>query len=120
MMGSEEISIKAEELLLLVNNELDITYPDPEGNRKRIGSIKRGIRRLLDIAGGALSFEEESAEMALLLAYCRYDRVGALEHFSANYQDELLDLRISREVKDYVAEDGDQDTELPGRAGRDL
>lgn len=85
-----------------VKNYLDITWDDPESDKKLSGIVNRGISYLQDHAGGALSFETEGQARALLFDYCRYVRSNALEMFGVNFRGELIALRSEREVNDYV------------------
>lgn len=89
-------------LLPDIRNYLDITYEDPETDKKLLGIIGRGITHLQDIAGGTLDFEVEEQPRALLFDYCRYARCNALEVFDANFKSELVALCIASEVKQYA------------------
>ena len=89
-------------LLEDVKNYLDITFSDEALDRKLAGIIERGASYLSGIAGASLSFQEEDRERQLLMDYCRYAHANCIEEFEHNSASELLMLRISRGVDDYV------------------
>lgn len=88
-------------LLEAVRNYLDITWEDPEGDKKLSGIIIRGMNYLNDIAGGEMDYTAEEKPRELLLEYVRYVRSNALDEFQGNYTHELMSLRIKEEVKRY-------------------
>lgn len=85
-------------LLAAARNYLDITWPDPDGDEKLSGILKRGIQYLNGVAGTALDFAIEDTPRALLLDYARYVRAEALDEFQSNYLHELLNLQIREEA----------------------
>lgn len=85
-------------LLEDVRNYLDITWLDPEGDKKLSGIIERGKQYLNGLAGAQLDFDVEDTPKALLLDYVRYVRSDALDEFQGNYLHDLLGLRISKEA----------------------
>ena len=89
----------AEMLLPDVKNYLDITWPDPENDKKLAGIIERGITYLNRIGGGNLDYVSEIKERELLFDYCRYVRDNALASFESDYLHELLALQIDEEVR---------------------
>lgn len=83
-------------------NYLDITWDDPDGDKKLSGLIARGMRYIDGIAGEGQNYADASgAAYALLLEYVRYARSNALEKFQVNYHHELLGLQIREEVRRY-------------------
>lgn len=98
--------MKAEELLKDVRNYLDITYEDAEGDKKLIGIIARGMKRLDEIAGKELDYQPEDQPRALLLDYCRYARNNVLELFEGNFQAELIALRTGVQTDEYAKTNG--------------
>lgn len=77
---------------------LDITWDDPEGDRKLSGILMRGMTYLDRIAGTALDYDREDTPRALLFDYARYVRSGALDEFQQNYLHELLAMQIGQEA----------------------
>ena len=87
------------QLLAAAKNYLDITWDDPEGDRKLSGILGRGMKYLDGIAGRELDYSTEDKPRELLFDYGRYVRSNALDEFQGNYLHELLALQISEEVK---------------------
>lgn len=85
-------------LLEAARNYLDITWADPEGDKKLSGILERGIRYLDALAGEPLDYEVEDVPRALLFDYARYVRSDALDEFQRNYLHELLSLQIRVEA----------------------
>lgn len=90
-------------LLSDVKNELDVTWQDPETDKKMTGIIKRGMTYIDNVAGAKQDYTIEADARGLLFDYCRYVRAGALSEFMENYLPELLSLQQAEEVKAYVA-----------------
>ena len=88
-------------LLAAVKNYLDITWDDPDGDKKLSGIILRGMRRLDKVAGENLDYSIEDTPRELLMDYCRYGRSNALDEFEKNYLSMLLDLQREYEIKRY-------------------
>ena len=86
------------ELLPDVRNYLDVTWDDPDGDRKLAGIIGRGTAYLDGVAGAKLDYTVEGSARALLFDYCRYARDNALHEFEVNYQAMLLALQIATET----------------------
>lgn len=82
-----------------VKNYLDITWKDPEGDKKLTGIIMRGMAYINRIAGAALDYTAEDQPRELLMDYCRYVRSNALDEFQTNYLSELLTLQMTQEMK---------------------
>lgn len=87
------------QLLAAARNYLDITWDDPEGDRKLSGILGRGMKYLDGIAGRELDYSDEDKPRELLFDYARYARSNALDEFQGNYLHELLSLQIGEEVK---------------------
>lgn len=85
-------------LLAAVKNYLDITWDDPDGDKKLSGIILRGMRYLDKAAGAELDYTAEDKPRELLMDYCRYVRSNALDEFQRNYLHELLSLQIETAV----------------------
>lgn len=81
-------------LLADVKNYLDITWVDPESDKKLSGILSRGIKYLDRIAGAKLDYTQESNGRALLFDYVRYVRANAFDEYQHNYKHELLALQI--------------------------
>lgn len=91
-------------LLAAAKNYLDITWDDPDGDKKLSGIIARGMKYLDSIAGKALDYTAEDKPRELLLDYARYVRSNALSDFALNYLHELIHLQISQEVDNHGAQ----------------
>ena len=91
-----------EGLLKDVKNYIDMTWTDPEGDRKLSGIIARGMAYINRIAGSEQDFTEEAKPRELLFDYVRYVRAGALDEYAKNYLPELLALQIDRKVERYA------------------
>ncbi len=87
-----------DELLNACRNYLDITWDDPEGDKKLSGILMRGKKYLDRVAGYPQDYEQEGAPRALLFDYVRYVRANAFDEFMTNYLHELLALQIDAEV----------------------
>lgn len=96
-----------DKLLDAVKDYLDITWTDPQTDRKLTGIIERGMKYIDKAAGAAQDYTIEDKPRELLMDYCRYARSNALDMFQINYQHELLSLQISQEVANYAAENPD-------------
>lgn len=85
-------------LLEAIRNYLDITWDDPDTDKKLTGIALRGMRYLDAVAGEPLDYTAEDKPRELLMDYVRYVRSGAMDEFQGNYLHELLALQIQREV----------------------
>lgn len=99
----EETARLPTELLADVKNYLDITWDDPESDKKLSGIILRGMSYIDDIAGEAQDYMVEGKPRELLMDYCRYVRSNALDEYQLNYRHELLALQTMKEVERYAA-----------------
>lgn len=90
-------------LLEAARNALDITWADPEGDKKLTGILLRGMAYLDDVAGEALDYGEEGLHRGLLFDYAFYARAEALDEFQGNYLSELVKLQTRKEVERYGA-----------------
>ncbi|SDP88808.1 hypothetical protein SAMN04515624_1542 [Eubacterium maltosivorans] len=91
-----------EGLLDDVKNYVDMTWEDPESEKKLSGIIARGMAYINRIAGSEQDFTEEAKPRELLFDYVRYVRAGALDEFAKNYLSELLALQIDKKVERYA------------------
>nr|DAY94131.1 MAG TPA: Head Tail Connector Protein [Caudoviricetes sp.] len=96
-------------LLSDTKNYLDITWDDPDGDKKLSGLIARGIKYLDNTAGKQLNYTIEDKGRELLFDYVRYARSNALDEFQGNYLHELIALQMQTEVPDDT-----QPTEIAG------
>ena len=78
-------------ILEAVRNYLDITYEDTATDEKLTGIIARGK-----------DYEKEGLARSLLFDYCRYARSNVLEMFEANFQADLITLRIGVQTDDFA------------------
>lgn len=101
-MSEEEIKT----LLQDVKDYLHITWQDEKTDKNLTGMIKRGMARLINIAGvPTLDFTVEDLPRQLLLDYCRYANSHALEMFENNFGSELLTLHIENQARLITNED---------------
>lgn len=91
-----------EGLLDDVKNYVDMTWEDPESEKKLSGIIARGMAYINRIAGSEQDFTKEAKPRELLFDYVRYVRAGALDEYAKNYLPELLALQIDRKVERYA------------------
>ncbi|WP_195270328.1 hypothetical protein [Eubacterium sp. 1001713B170207_170306_E7] len=91
-----------EGLLEAVKNYVDMTWEDPESEKKLSGIIARGMAYINRIAGSEQDFTEEAKPRELLFDYVRYVRAGALDEYAKNYLSELLALQMDRKVERYA------------------
>ena len=91
-----------DELFQAARNYNDITWEDPDGDRKLKGILQRGMTRLDKIAGEKLTYEEGTDGRELLLDYSRYARSGTLPDFEDDFSSELLELHMDQEVQRYA------------------
>lgn len=84
-----------------VKNYLDITWNDPEDDKKLFGIIERG-KSAIKGKIGECNFSEETQEKALLFDYVMYARAGEIPQFWENYKSEIISLQISRKVDAYA------------------
>lgn len=98
-------------LLTDARNYLDITWEDPETDKKLAGILLRGMKYLDSKAGAELDYLEEEQPRALLFDYARYARANALDEFEGNYLHDLLALHLKYRVKEAQADAG---PETPG------
>lgn len=95
-----------EGLLSDVKNYLDITYEDPETDKKIMGIIQRGKKYLDKHAGTEQDYSEEGTARALLFDYCRYARGNVLEMFEENYMSDLISMRAEAQADEYAKGQG--------------
>jgi len=93
-MSEEELKA----ILQDIKDYLHITWQDEKIDKNLTGMMKRGMKRLQDIAGASLDFKAEDLPRQLLLDYCRYANSQALEMFEKNFQSELISLHIESQV----------------------
>ena len=89
-MNQEEI----QQLLQDIKDYLHITWDDEKTDKNLTGMIKRGMKKLDDIAGLNLDFTIEDSPRELLFDYVRYANSQALEVWEKNFQSELLSLHL--------------------------
>jgi len=85
-------------LLSDVKNYLDVTWDDPETNRKLTGLIEAGTAYLNDKAGEAMDYSAPGYGRTLLMEYVRYARDGAADVFENNYRHLILAMQHERRL----------------------
>ena len=93
-MNQEEI----QQLLQDIKDYLHITWDDEKTDTTLTGMIKRGMKKLDDIAGLNLDFTIEDSPRELLFDYVRYANSQALEVWEKNFQSELLSLHLESQA----------------------
>lgn len=93
-MNQEEI----QQLLQDIKDYLHITWDDEKTDKNLTGMIKRGMKKLDDIAGLNLDFTIEDSPRELLFDYVRYANSQALEVWEKNFQSELLSLHLESQA----------------------
>lgn len=105
----------SEELLEDVKNYLDITWQDPETDRK-IRELALSGTAYLDLKRGApADYTRYGLPRTLLMEYVRYARDAALDVFEINYLSLIVAMRNAALVETYQTEDEPGDSE--GDAG---
>ena len=88
-----------EELLSeLKNGVLDITWDDPDEDRKLIGILTRAKYKINKYAGAEIDYNTDLNAKQLMFDLCRYMYNNASEDFEKNYNSELLMLRAGYAV----------------------
>lgn len=100
-MNQEEI----QQLLQDIKDYLHITWDDEKTDKNLTGMIKRGMKKLDDIAGLNLDFTIEDSPRELLFDYVRYANSQALEVWEKNFQSELLSLHLESQASLIELED---------------
>lgn len=92
-----------------VKNELDITYDDPQTDRKLTGIMRRAESKIRKYTGIDEETELNPEEDELIINYCRYAFNNALEMFETNYQHAINEARAVRTVEAMASaeEDGE-------------
>lgn len=79
---------------------LNVTWEDPDTNKKIEGIINRGKDYLNEYSSGEIDFEKDGKAKQLLLDYGRYVYNHSFELFEINFSRELLSLSLREAVKD--------------------
>lgn len=90
-----------------LKNELDITYNDPQTDRKLTGIMRRAESKIRKYTGIDEETELNPEEDELFINYCRYAFNNALEMFETNYQREINEARAVRMVEAMAAAEED-------------
>lgn len=83
---------------------LDITWDDPDTNKKVLGWIDDGVAYLDSKLGAAGNYLTPGLPRTLLFEYARYARDAALDVFENNYQSLILGMQNDRKVTAYELE----------------
>lgn len=95
-----ELSEKDYQIFTDIKDYLNITWEDEITNKNLAGMMKRGMRRLQNVAGVSfIDFTEEGLARELLFDYCRYANSHALEMFEINFVGELQSLHFEYQAK---------------------
>lgn len=103
MEGCERVS---EQILSELKNHLDITYSDPDTNKKICNIAVMGMHRIDDLAGTAQDYENDPEAWMLLVNFVRYEMNGVMHLWEKNFSREILEFVIDKEAKDYAAGSG--------------
>ena len=66
--------------------------------------IERGKKKLEELMGAALDFEDEGLARSLLFDYVRYAYNNASEYFEENFRFEILRLQLMVGIKEMKAD----------------
>lgn len=90
-----------------VKNELDVTYDNPQTDRKLTGILCRAESKIRKYTGISDDTDFNPEEEELIINYCRYAYNNALEMFEANFQREINEARAVREVEAALLEESE-------------
>ena len=93
-----------EGLLASVKAYLDITWSDPETDRKVTDLIANGVVYLNGKIGSPGDYLSPGLPRSLLMDYVRYGRDGALDVFEENHRSMILGAQNRRRVTEYAAQ----------------
>ena len=93
-------------MLEAVKGYLKITWD--EEDEAVTDLIDRGKKKLEELTGADLDFENEGLDRSLLFDYCRYAYNNASEYFEENFQKEILRLQLMTGVS-LLPVDGEED-----------
>lgn len=90
-----------EEHIAAFKNALDITWEDPEEDKKLKSLIQQGLAYLMDKTGASAEefLNEDGRAHALLYNYLLYKRAGSEAQFVKNYLYEINSLRRKAAVE---------------------
>ena len=86
------IAEQAVAMLPDVKNYLDVSWVDPEGDKKLSGILQRGMKRINGNVGKESDYAEEGRARELLFEYARYARSNALDEWENAFLSEILFL----------------------------
>lgn len=89
------------QLLADARLRLDITWDDPDTDKKVLGWIDDGVAYLNSKLGAAGDYLSPGLPRTLLFEYARYARDAALDVFENNYQSMILGMQNDRKVSAY-------------------
>lgn len=87
-----------ETLLLLLRNELYITWEDEETSMKLQRIILSAIPTMNFKLGADIDYSEDGIEQTLFINYCVYVYNGCANEFDEAYFNELMQVRMKYEV----------------------
>lgn len=99
-----------EELLRDVENYLDVTWSDPNTDKKISGLIAAGAAYLDSKLSQPANYEQDGLPRTLLFEYVRYARDSALDVFENNFQPLILAAQHEGLVSENAVESAIQAT----------
>lgn len=94
-----------ETLLLILKNELYITWSDEESTRRLERIILNAIQTMnFKIGYNEIDYSEAGIEQNLFINYCVYVYNGCANEFDEAYFNELMQVRQKYEVQNYEDE----------------
>lgn len=81
------------DLITEIRDTLDITWSDPDTDRKVRNIFRRSIGILDNYANTEIDYNEDMFARELLMNLCRYIWDNDYEHFKANYSMDIIALR---------------------------
>ncbi|MBQ9839000.1 MAG: hypothetical protein IJO56_05890 [Oscillospiraceae bacterium] len=100
-MATQQLDLQ---LVADVKTHLNITWSDPDTDRKVEIYIRSGMTYLDGKLGESADYTQDGTPRTLLFEYCRYMRDGALDVFEPNYLSMILAMQNDRKVRAYAAE----------------
>lgn len=85
-------------ILSMVKNELNISWVDPETDKKIARMIESGMYYLNDKAGEELDYSSSGYGQELLIEYVRYSRDAALDVFEYNFRSRIITMQNNRRM----------------------
>lgn len=87
-----------EEIIMLLKNELLITWDDEETEQRLARIVTNAIPTMNFKLGAKIDYNQAGQEQNLFLIYCTYVYNNCAKDFDNNYQSEIYQIRMLHEV----------------------